>query len=447
MTETAKTVRDTDEAFRVALADVMSEGDEIAPGKSASLSSGKRSREILHYSLNIENPRERLPKSLKNFRLPGAVARFVWMMAANDRLKDIAFYWDKAVTPYSDDGIIVPGSDYGKRMLNPRPGINQIHAIIERLREDSSSRRAAISIYEAEDAVRTSRDIPCAFGMMFHVRHGSLRPSIFMRSNNAVTLMPYNLFEFSLLSEVVAASLGIPLGPMYYFSGSMHIFDEAYERAMAVVQSTEIIVQESEMPTMPGDPLPIDQVKSLVKIEADARHGAAGFSDVNFQTWLDRVGQELNEYWAQLAYLLLLEMVRKRQLQSGLDQLKKLIASPWKEFIPLEYFTSDATVGQSELALLGVALPAKVEVSGAESVALRRIRSLDSLCERKLHETGLAGVGVISFTEYKSLKERLVGDTAGSALLAARELPSEISVDEFDRAFSEIRGSGGTADT
>src|ERR1700760_613119 len=119
-------VRDADEALRETIRSILDDGDAVGAGKSESLSSEKESREIVHYSVRVEDPRERLPRSLRSFRMSGAVARFVWMMAANDRLKDIEFYWGDRVTPYSDDGMTVPGSDYGKRMLSPRPGLNQI---------------------------------------------------------------------------------------------------------------------------------------------------------------------------------------------------------------------------------------------------------------------------------------------------------------------------------
>jgi thymidylate synthase len=444
MDNATKNIRDADEAFRTTLNELLRAGEYVAAGESASLSSGKPFREILHYSVSVENPRERLPRSLKNFQLPGAVARFVWMMAANDRLKDIEFYWGERVARYTDDGMTVPGSDYGKRMLSPRPGLNQIQAAIDRLKQDASSRRAAIAIYAPEDAVRESHDIPCAFGLMFHVRDGKLRTAVFMRSNNAVTLMPYNLFEFSLLSEVVAASLAVPLGPMFYFSGSMHVFASDFERAAEIVRNDRPISQSCPIPLMPHTPAPSDQVNALVKIEAEARHAASGFTDATFNVWVERVQNELSEYWAQFAYLLLLEMARKRQLQPALDRLRALIISPWKEFIPEASFTSQAAPGRQ--GLFNVALPTEVRVDDGGNVALSRIASLDHLCEMKSRELRAANVGTISLVEYRALRNRLVGDIEAPTLLAARELPRKIAVDEFEREFSEIRSRAGASE-
>jgi hypothetical protein len=337
----------------------------------------------------------------------------------------------------------VPGSDYGKRMLSPRPGLNQIEAAVERLKEDPSTRRAAIAIYAPEDAVRESRDIPCAFGLMFHIRGGMLSSAVFMRSNNAMTLMPYNLFEFSLLAEVVAASLCLPLGPMFYFAGSMHMFADALERAQGIVDAEFRLVQTCPVPAIPTDPPPSEQISALIKIEADARHAASGLSEKTFASWVDRAQNELNAYWRQYAFLLLLEMARKRQLQPALDSLRELIASPWKDFIPDVNFTSEIAAAAPVHGLFEVAVPAAVRADAVESVTVARMASLERLCAAKSSELRAANGIVISFGEYRELRDRFVGDIDAPASIAARELPREIQVDAFEQALKDIRAADG----
>src|SRR5207302_676113 len=150
------------------------------------------------------------------------------------RYADIAFYEPK-VKGFTDDGISVPGSSYGRRIVQVRPGLDQLGSAISRLKDDPSSRRAAVTIYQPEDAVRESKDIPCAFGLFYHVRGGELYATLSMRSNNAVQLLPFNVFEFSLLAEVVACELGVPLGPLVYQAASMHVYDESLARAREII--------------------------------------------------------------------------------------------------------------------------------------------------------------------------------------------------------------------
>src|SRR5262245_37622499 len=123
-------VRDADEAYSLTLGTVGSGGLEIQGAKSLSIGSEQRSTEILDFVIRIENPHDYLVfNPARRINLPAAVARFVWMMAGSDRLADIAFYEPKSKA-FSDDGVAVPGSNYGQRILRPRPGCNQLEAII-----------------------------------------------------------------------------------------------------------------------------------------------------------------------------------------------------------------------------------------------------------------------------------------------------------------------------
>jgi hypothetical protein len=91
-----RAAEDADEGFRNTLRDLLRSGEDIPPGKSASLSSAKASREILHYGVRVFNPRERLTRSLKNFNMSGAVARFVWMMALTTASRISSFIGETA---------------------------------------------------------------------------------------------------------------------------------------------------------------------------------------------------------------------------------------------------------------------------------------------------------------------------------------------------------------
>src|SRR4051812_18136911 len=80
------------------------------------------SRELLGYDITVENARARvINHPARPLPIVSAVARFVWMMAGNQRLADIEFY-EPQVKRYSDDGLVVPGSDYGARLRHSTPG-------------------------------------------------------------------------------------------------------------------------------------------------------------------------------------------------------------------------------------------------------------------------------------------------------------------------------------
>ncbi len=107
----------------------------------------------------------------------------------------------------------MPGSNYGMRLFQPKPNLNQIDGVIKRLQKDRAMRRAAMVVWIPEDAVRESKDIPCAFGSFCVIRDGHLVFITVMRSNNALILLPYNAFEFTLFAEIIATEAGVKLGP------------------------------------------------------------------------------------------------------------------------------------------------------------------------------------------------------------------------------------------
>jgi thymidylate synthase len=346
-----RSLPDAETAYRKALADVLATDCEIVGGETESIGSKKRFKEILHYSFLIENPRERLIWNAKRkLNLPAAVGRFVWMMAGNDRLYDIEFY-EKKVAAFTDDGIIVPGSNYGHRMKYADPGCDQIAGAVSRLKKDPATRRAAIAVFSPEDATRVSHDIPCTFGLAFHNRGEFLHASVIMRSNNAYVLLPYNIFEFSLLGEAVAAEIGLKLGAMAYYAMSMHVYATDYGKAQNVTDAGRD-AQSTPVPEMPRSPSPLDQIRELVRIEVEVRHAAAAFSSRNFESkWIPFADSRLDPYWRQFYYMLLLAMCQRVGFSSGVAHLREFIDEPWLSCVPSEVMTPHAShaVAQPDL--------------------------------------------------------------------------------------------------
>ena len=204
----------------------------------------------------IENPGHRIVSNeVHSLDLSAAAARFVWMISGNNRLADIEFH-DPIVKNFTDDEIIVPGSSYGTRIRQAHPGIDQSSGAIAALREDPNSRRAAISICQPTVSTRyASKDMPCALGMFFHAREGALHTQLVMRSKNAATLLPFNLFEFSLLAEAVASECGLEMGPYSHYAASMHIHEKNRDFAEKNIRGGQK-TKSSAMPKMPIKPNP-----------------------------------------------------------------------------------------------------------------------------------------------------------------------------------------------
>lgn len=274
-------------------------------------------RELHGYTTGMENPLARVRVGADPLNTVGAIARFVWMVSGSDRLEDIAFYEEK-VRSYTDDELSVPGSSYGKRLFNAKPGLNQMAGVIKELQKNPSSRRAAAVVWIPEDAVRESNDIPCTFGLFFHIRRGELIMTTVMRSNNAFTLVPYNFFEFSMLGEIVAADVGVPFGRYLHWAASMHVFDELAAVADKTASRTDS--PAVEMPPMPnGDAL--EQATALARFEAKLRN-ASTLGELH--TVATDARSTLGEYWGPLFDVLYAYVLAKRE---HFDEASSVIAS------------------------------------------------------------------------------------------------------------------------
>jgi thymidylate synthase len=324
-------VNSLDEALAQTLKQLIEDGSKVAISDPLSTAAGRTTYEILNYSVRVTNPKRRFPGNPEvHFGAVAAVSRFVWMMSASDRASDIAFYQPRAAT-FSDDGLTIPGSSYGRRILSPRPGLNQLAGVIERLKQDPNTRRAFLSIYQPEDAVRTSRDIPCLLSLGYHIRDGRLHATTYMRANNAYSLFPYNFFEFSLLAEMIAAELGIEVGPFTHSVASMHIYEEDIDRSRAIVRGSSNTL---ESPTLELPSKPLAGVRGLIALEPLVRAvghcGAHRLEEVRA-----RADQQLAGVWRDMFQVLLIHGLLTSNNTLQAKNLIESIGGPWRRYLSL----------------------------------------------------------------------------------------------------------------
>jgi hypothetical protein len=363
----------------------------------------------------------------KKIDLPVAVARFVWMMSASDRLADIAFYEPK-VAAFSDDGIMVPGSSYGRRIRQAHPGIDQLVGAIERLKEDPiSTRRAAISIYQPTDTTRDSNDIPCAFGLIYHGRAGVLNATTIMRSNNAIGLLPFNLFEFSLLAEVVAAEADLEVGSLHHFAGSMHYYDEDFS-AIASSTAAAKTLNLDAMPAMPRDPKPLEQVKLLILLETEMRQKADTIRAPNVDEWRRHIQNDLHTYWQQLGYLLLLAIARKNGDVTAFRQFKDLLNPNYGEIVG-EAPASGVPQTPGASVVEQLFKPGSSEVHAAPQLITRSALNAKvvNFCKEHEKRTGARLGADVAFAVQAEILDRLAARKDNDALLTQEEFDAVLA--------------------
>lgn len=264
--------------------------------------------EILNYTTGMTNPRARIMTHASHpLNVTTAVARFVWLIAGNNRLEDIALYEPK-VRGYTDDELTVPGSSYGARLFNAAPGLNQIEGVVRRLMDKPSTRQASAVVWLPQDAVRESADIPCTFGFFFHIRNDALHMTTVMRSNNAFRLLPFNLFEFTLLQETLATTLGVELGEYTHWAASQHVYARDNDKGVRYLADSEPGVSIEMSPMPPGNAL--EQADLLAQFEGKLRHT---YSQHEFNQVVKLSETTLNEYWYGLFMTLVVFHAMRRE--------------------------------------------------------------------------------------------------------------------------------------
>lgn len=136
---------------------------------------------------------------------------------------------------YSDDGETYHGA-YGYRWRHFF-GHDQLSEIIQILRDDPTTRRAVLTMWDPDaDLGGSSKDHPCNTQIYFRVTGGVLDMTICCRSNDAIWgAYGANAVHMSVLQEFMAAASGLVVGRMYQLSNNLHAYVDVFERLSSVV--------------------------------------------------------------------------------------------------------------------------------------------------------------------------------------------------------------------
>lgn len=245
--------------------------------------------EILGVLIEIERPRARLSRSETRGKPFSCLGELLWYLTGDNRLDFIESYIPRYREESEDDGVTVYGG-YGPRLFHQR-GCDQVRNVIALLRDRSTTRRAVIQVFNAEDIVGKHKEIPCTTTLQFFVRDARVHLIAAMRSNDAYLGLPHDVFCFTMLQEIVARTLDYEMGAYRHFVGSMHLYDRNRTSAKSLIE--EGYQSRIEMPPMPtGDPWPA--IESVLAAEARIRAGE------NFEANVPG----LDPYWSDLIRML-----------------------------------------------------------------------------------------------------------------------------------------------
>jgi len=245
-----------------AIDDILTNGDPVAPR-------GKMTREMPQRTMVVDmrRPVLRVPDRSLSYKFMAAEA--FWILSGDDRVETISPY-NSRIKDFSDDGERFFGA-YGPKIKA------QLPYIVEKLMADEDSRQAGLTIWR--ECPPQTKDVPCTVAIFFNIRNGKLNAHVFMRSSDVWLGVPYDVFNFSMLSHLVCGLLNehrkfenaVKPGRLFLTAASSHLYETNWADAKLCLAS-EVLDQPET------DTLLWNDAQHLMKVLAALRETKAGDS-------------------------------------------------------------------------------------------------------------------------------------------------------------------------
>ena len=149
----------------------------------------------------------------------------LWMLAGENK-NDFLLPYNARMAEYSEPDGTIHGA-YGHRWIHHFDH-NQVSQVIYELSKRPTSRQAVIAMWDPnEDTDHKKKDRPCNTHIYFDTRGGGLNMTVCCRSNDALWgAYGANAVHFSILQELIASELKLPVGKYRQMSNNLHAYTE-----------------------------------------------------------------------------------------------------------------------------------------------------------------------------------------------------------------------------
>ena len=225
----AQKYRNISFATKGSLEDLLTRGEKVGVR-------GHEVRELRNRVTILESPEERclfVPQRLND--VTASLAETLWVLAGRSDVEWLETFLPRA-RDYSDDGQVWRAG-YGPRLRNWR-GSDQLSEVLRLIKQEQSTRRAAMVLFDPALDYADSKDIPCTNWLHWLARDGQLNLTVGIRSNDVMWgFSGINSFEWSLLQSLMATWSGLEVGDVTYIAPSFHLYERHYSRARKIITS------------------------------------------------------------------------------------------------------------------------------------------------------------------------------------------------------------------
>lgn len=274
--------RDVSEALPALLLDLLKEGDEV-PSRAG------LTKEFPHVGITLREPRRReLLVAHRRPNIAAQIAETAWVLAGRDDVAWLKNYLPRAAD-FSDDGLTWRAA-YGPRLRD------QLDYVVDILTRDPMTRQAVIALWYPNVDSQPGKDIACNNWLHFLYRNDALHLHVGIRSNDIIWgWSGINTFEWSVLLEVVARLVDLPMGSIHYSVSSEHIYEQHWERARQIVEAPQDPHEDLMLSPAFGDVRSLEDLDLLFdswfELEGKLRKGRpapeiASFPEPMLRSWL-----------------------------------------------------------------------------------------------------------------------------------------------------------------
>ena len=159
----------------------------------------------------------------RKWNLEYARAEWQWYLTGDRNITKLGKIYGKIppiwIKMADDDGNV--NSNYGYQWQRKR----QLDAVVRKLKMDKDTRQACVSIYDGKEMYKYDNDTPCTYAVQFTIVNNKLDMCVTMRSNDLWYGFCNDQYQFSMLQQLVASRLDIPVGVYYHFAHNMHLYN------------------------------------------------------------------------------------------------------------------------------------------------------------------------------------------------------------------------------
>ena len=180
---------------------------------------------LFNVGFTLENPIDNIiTNKERKFNIEYAKAEWKWYMSGDRSINKLGEIYGKIPPIWkrmaNDNGDV--NSNYGYQWERN----HQLDYVVSILRENPSTRRAAISIYDGKEISDYSKDTPCTYAVQFTILNNKLNMSVYMRSNDLWYGFCIDQYCFSMLQQHVAERLSIEVGSYYHHAHNLHLYND-----------------------------------------------------------------------------------------------------------------------------------------------------------------------------------------------------------------------------